>query len=141
MIRNIAIALIIRDGFILVGESFDNVKNETFYRPLGGGMDAGEKSEAGVRRELREELSAELINVRLLATFENKFTYRGKPGHELVHLFTADLTNESLYDMNFRTLVNDTTSQDPELACWMPIQYFREGKALLCPVGLLEYIV
>ena len=138
--RNIAIALIIRDGYILVGESFDDVKNEIFYRPLGGGIETGEDREDGLHRELKEELGAELMNVSLCTTFENIFTYRGKPGHELVHLYSADLKDERLYQRDLRVLVNDTTPQDPETACWMPIQYFQDAKAPLYPERLLEYI-
>ena len=35
-------AVIERDGKILVGEGHDEVKKEAFYRPLGGGVDFGE---------------------------------------------------------------------------------------------------
>lgn len=35
-IRPIALGIAIKDNKLLVGENFDNVKNETFYRCLGG---------------------------------------------------------------------------------------------------------
>jgi len=56
VIRPIAICVIRRRDEILVFESRDTVKNETFYRPLGGGINFGEHSKDAVRREIFEEI-------------------------------------------------------------------------------------
>jgi len=42
-IRPIAICAFLRNNRILVAEGFDPVKDETFYRPLGGGIEFGNR--------------------------------------------------------------------------------------------------
>ncbi len=59
-IRNIAICLISNDDKIFVSEGRDEVKNETLYRPLGGGIEFGELAEETAIREFKEEINAEI---------------------------------------------------------------------------------
>ncbi|MCA9941424.1 MAG: NUDIX domain-containing protein, partial [Anaerolineales bacterium] len=58
-IRPLVICLFRHKNHILVMEGYDPVKQQTFYRPLGGGIEFGEHSAIALRRELREELGAE----------------------------------------------------------------------------------
>jgi ADP-ribose pyrophosphatase YjhB (NUDIX family) len=96
-VRPLAICVLRRaDGAVLLAAGFDEVKGERFYRPLGGTIEFGERSEETVRRELREELGAEIDEPRLLAVFENIFEYRGRPGHELVWVYEAGLAQPAL---------------------------------------------
>lgn len=55
-IRPIALGLAIKDNKLLVGEGFDNVKNETFYRCLGGGIEFLEKSSDALKENLKKKL-------------------------------------------------------------------------------------
>ncbi len=137
-IRPIAIAIIRRGENILVFEGHDPIKGETFYRPLGGGIEFGERGEEAVLRELREEAGVELTNVRYLETLENIFTVRGEPSHELVLLYAADLADASLYGVELLNCVEDDGSAF--CAMWQPLDYFRAGNAPLYPDGLLELI-
>jgi NADH pyrophosphatase NudC (nudix superfamily) len=76
-VRPIAIC-VCRDGErILVAEYFDRKKEQTFYRPLGGTIEFGERGEEAVRRELHEEIAADLGEVRYLGMLENIYTYEG----------------------------------------------------------------
>jgi len=43
-IRSIAICVFRHKNHILVAEGYDPVKDEYFYRPLGGGIEFGETS-------------------------------------------------------------------------------------------------
>ena len=87
----------------LAAPGYDVVKKQRFYRPLGGGIEFGERAEDAARRELQEELGAELTDLRLLGTFENLFTYQGRPGHELIWLYEARFTDASLYERDVLT--------------------------------------
>ena len=50
-IRPIVLGIAKRNNKILVGKGFDKVKNEVFYRALGGGIDLGETSSDALKRE------------------------------------------------------------------------------------------
>ena len=137
-LRHIALALILRDDRILIGEFRDPVANATCYRPLGGGIELGEDPEAAMRREMREELGAEFASLSLHSVFENHFFFRGKERHALVHLFRGEFTDETLYRTDLHKLVHDTHLDDPEYARWLPLSFFREGNATLLPQGLID---
>jgi NADH pyrophosphatase NudC (nudix superfamily) len=69
-IRALAICVFRRGDHILVFEGHDPVKGGTFYRPLGGGIEFGEKSEDAVRRELKEEINVDVGEIRYLGTLD-----------------------------------------------------------------------
>ncbi|MGH2403262.1 MAG: NUDIX domain-containing protein [bacterium] len=78
-IRPLAIC-VFRDGEnILVAEGTDDIKGETFYRPLGGAIEFGEYARDTLVREMREEIGAEITDLRYLGALENVFTYMGDP--------------------------------------------------------------
>lgn len=86
-IRVIAICVFRRADSILVSGAFDSVKNAMFYRPLGGGVLAGESSRDAVVREIKEEIGCEVVDLELLGVLENVFTLEGRPGHEIVFMY------------------------------------------------------
>ena len=137
-IRPLAIC-IFRDGNrILVGEGYDPVKRETFYRPLGGGIEYGERAEDALRRELREEIGAEAASLQYLFTLENIFTFNGATGHEIVMIFDGALADESLYSQEIiEGREFDGFRHAPLKALWKPIAEFG-AHAPLYPDGLLE---
>jgi NADH pyrophosphatase NudC (nudix superfamily) len=56
-IRPLALAYVKNQrGQILLHKLFDSVKNETFYRPLGGGIEFQESGHIAVEREILEEI-------------------------------------------------------------------------------------
>jgi ADP-ribose pyrophosphatase YjhB (NUDIX family) len=126
-----------RDGDrILVFEGFDPVKKQTFYRPLGGGIEFGERGEDAIRRELLEEIGASVTAVRYLATLENIFEYAGEPGHEIVLLYEVDL-DEPPSAERFQGVEETGECFD---CVWMPLSAFRDGGPPLYPDGLLELL-
>jgi len=137
-IRPLALVLVRRnDGAILAAPGFDHVKQQRFYRPLGGGIEFGERAEDAARRELLEELGAELTDVRLLGTSENLFTYQGQPGHELIWIYEARFTDQSLYERD--VVIADESGSKFEVH-WVPVETFLKGEALLYPDALFELL-
>jgi 8-oxo-dGTP pyrophosphatase MutT (NUDIX family) len=123
-IRVIAIAVISRptDGALLVYDGYDTVKRELYHRPLGGGIEFGETAEAAVRRELHEEIGVQLDAVALLGFLENLFTCDGRPGHQIVAVFSARLVDASLYACNEIAFVDNGV---PGTARWLTPAAFR----------------
>ena len=128
-----------RDGErILVGAGMDSVKQQTFYGPLGGGVEFGERAADAIRREMLEELNVELGEIVLLGVLENIFTYEGEPGHEIVFVFDARLVDESLYG---RDLITGEESNGQRFeALWLPVHDFGPGGPPLYPHGLYDLL-
>ena len=77
-IRTIAICVFRNGDRILVAEGVDSIKQEHFYRPLGGMIEFGERSDESIRRELMEEINAEVSDLRYLGLLENIFVYEAE---------------------------------------------------------------
>jgi len=136
-IRPIAIC-VCRDGDrILVAEGRDSKKNQTFYRPLGGTIEFGERGEATVTRELMEEIGATLTNVHYLGMLENIFVYEGRRGHEIVLVYDGKLTDCSFYQKE--VIQGDELGQKFS-AVWMRLDDFGDGRPSVYPDGLLELL-
>ena len=139
-IRSLAICVFSHAGSILASQGYDPVKDEFFFRPLGGQIEFGEYAAEALRRELLEELQAEVSEVRYLATLENIFVFDGKPGHEIVMVFDGKLADESLYSQPVIERI-DTHSGEKIKAYWKHISEFGPGKPPLYPTGLLELLL
>ncbi|SDZ10382.1 NUDIX domain-containing protein [Amycolatopsis xylanica] len=136
-IRPLALAVIRRGDDILVFEGHDVIKGETFYRPLGGGIEFGEWAAEALRREFREELAAELTDVEQIGVVENIFLHEGGPGHEIVFLFSAEFADPSwLAREDLGTIIDEPETR----VLWYPIAEFLAGKATLYPDGLAELL-
>jgi 8-oxo-dGTP pyrophosphatase MutT (NUDIX family) len=136
-IRPIAICLC-RDGErILVAEGYDSKKGETFYRPLGGTIEFGERGAETVRREFLEEIGATLTDVRYLGTLENIFVYEGRGGHEIVLVYDGRLDDQSLYR---KEIIEGNEFGEKFKAVWKRLDEFGDGKPPVYPDGLLELL-
>jgi len=78
-IRAIAIGIFRRGDRILVGHGHDAVKGERYCRPPGGAIEFGERAAHALRREMLEEVRAEIDEPRLLGVLENTFMLEGVP--------------------------------------------------------------
>lgn len=137
MIRPISICVVRRDDEILVMEARDGSRDLTFYRPLGGGIEFGERSHDAVRRELHEEIGAELDELRLLTVIENLFEFEGEAWHEIVFVYEANLADPDLYDRE-TFVVTEETGTLPGV--WRPLSDFDMTTTPLYPDGLLEFL-
>lgn len=140
-IRPIALALIRRGDEILVGEGWDGVKDETFFRLLGGTIEFGENGADAVRRELLEELGAESVVERLVGALENVFTFEGEPGHELALVYECELLDDRLYSLDAWEAQEETRNGAvTHRLSWRPLESFRTGAEILYPEGLLALL-
>ena len=96
-IRPLALCIFHHHGKILVNQFHDAVENRTLFRPLGGGIEFGERSVDAIVREVQEELGLSISDVRLIGTLESLFTYAGKPGHEIVQVYDARFDDAQVY--------------------------------------------
>jgi 8-oxo-dGTP pyrophosphatase MutT (NUDIX family) len=138
-IRPLAICVFRHHDRILVAEGYDPMKKQTFYRPLGGGIEFGEKSEDTIRRELKEEINAEVVDIWYLGALENIFVFNGTPGHEIVQVYDGMLKESGLYEQAV-IVGKEADVLESFTAMWKSLDEFREGKSILYPTGLLELL-
>jgi 8-oxo-dGTP pyrophosphatase MutT (NUDIX family) len=136
-IRALAVCVFRREDCILVIEANDQVKGETFYRPLGGGIEFGETSLDAVKREIREEIGAEITDLEYLGVLENIFTYDGEPGHEIVQIYDGRFLNDSLYLV--AQIQGVESNGVPMTVLWKPLSYFS-ARHPLYPSGLMNLL-
>jgi len=136
-IRPIAICVFQRQDKILVFEEYDFVKKQTFYRPLGGGIEFGETSEEAIRREMMEEINAEVTDLKYLCALENIFVCNGKPGHEIVMVYDGQLVNPGMYEQAEMSGVE--ADGNPLRVLWKRLDEFSPESPLY-PDGLLEIL-
>jgi ADP-ribose pyrophosphatase YjhB (NUDIX family) len=138
-IRVLALCVFHHDDIIFVAEGYDPHKQQRFYRPIGGGIDFGERAADALRREVREELDADITGLRYLGTLENIFTYAGEPGHEIALIFDGIFVDTTHNQLNFVGHGSDD-NQALYTARYMALDIFRRGEAILYPDGLLALL-
>jgi len=138
-VRAIALCILRSGGAIFVFEGRDAIKGETFYRPLGGTIEFGERSAQTIQREMREEIDAGITNLRYVGALENIFTYEGQPGHEIALVYEGNFADAAMYDKAFVMGREDDGGQFKAL--WKPLADFASGQSPLYPDGLLELLL
>jgi len=133
-IRPIALGLAIKNNKVLVSEGYDKVKDQTFYRCLGGGIEFLEKSDEALKREFKEEIGADVTVKDFLGLQENIFTFNGKNGHELIFIYSVDI-NDCDYKEEYN-IIDEVNS----IAKWIDIEGFKSGKEILYPTEVLKYL-
>jgi 8-oxo-dGTP pyrophosphatase MutT (NUDIX family) len=143
-IRVLSLGLI-RDGDgsakgerIFVSEGYDPIKQETFYRALGGGVEFGETSRLALEREFQEEIQADLTNIRYLGCIENLFTFNGRQGHEIIQLYQCDFAEPKFYQLE--SLVFSESETHKHRALWIEISRFKSRELRLVPEVFFEYL-
>ncbi|MBE7095826.1 NUDIX hydrolase [Bacillus cereus] len=130
-----AFGLATHQGRLLVQEY--HTGDETYYRPLGGSIELGDKSAHTVIREFKEELHTEVEITNYLGCLENIFQLDEGIGHEITQLYSLRLLDTSLYEME---KMNIQDEQTVSYAKWIPITVFIQKKKVLYPDGILNYI-
>jgi len=137
-IRPIAIGVIINDGRILAFEGYDPTKDQTYYRPPGGGIEFFEPSAQALIREFKEEMNADLCDVAYLGTVESIYEGHGRRGHEIVQVYSARLVDARFYALpEFIGHEDDGSSFKLK---WISLDACRRDELILYPDGLLNLI-
>jgi 8-oxo-dGTP pyrophosphatase MutT (NUDIX family) len=136
-IRVLALGIIKKGDRTFISQGYDPVKQQTFYRAMGGGVDFGETSLQALQREFQEEIQAELTNIHYLGCIENLFTFNGKQGHEILQVYQCDFV-----DPKFDELENLVFAEGErqKTALWVEISRFKSGELKLVPEEFLEYL-
>ena len=113
------------------------MKGLTFFRPIGGGIEFGESGAEAIQREVFEELDLKISQVQFVGAFENIFTYRGEPGHEIVLVFDAVFKDARTYEQPY--LVGRESNGDGFHARWQELSAFNERQPLF-PEGLVKLV-
>jgi len=136
--RAIALCVFSNKERILVEEGYDPLKQQHFYRPIGGGIEYGEYSRDALIREIHEEINAEVQQVRYLGVLENIFSFAGEQGHEIAFIYDALFVDLAFYRRErFDGVEDDNTSIT---VVWKALSFFDEGNVPLYPDGLMELL-
>ena len=92
--------LIRRDQQILVEGIHETDGTLKAYRPLGGTIEFGEKSEDALHREFKEELGAALKVSKLFCVAEEIYEYHGHVGHQVAFIYECEFTDKGLYQQD-----------------------------------------
>jgi 8-oxo-dGTP pyrophosphatase MutT (NUDIX family) len=137
-IRVLALGLIQDQDRLFLSQGYDSVKQENFYRALGGGVDFGEQSRDALEREFLEEIQATLTNIQYLGCLENIFVHNEKPGHEIIQLYKCDFADPKFYQIEQLTFKE---GKREKIALWVPLERILSGELILYPDNFIDYCV
>ena len=136
VIRPVAIGIVRRGEELLVEPVHDDAGGVLGWRPLGGGIEFGERAEDALRREFMEEAGLAIAEPTLLTVVENIYEHYGVRGHEVAFVFETAFAEAKAYEREVFGF------QDGDgIACegrWVDIGCFRGGAQRLFPAGLID---
>lgn len=131
-----AVCVFTNEDRILAIAGHDPTKGQSFWVPVGGRVEFGETSREAILREIEEELSAEVADLRLLGVLENIFTFDGDDGHEIVFIYDARFIEPSMYRLG---QVDGIEENQSFAAYWIDPDAPTDGRPLY-PDGLAELL-
>jgi ADP-ribose pyrophosphatase YjhB (NUDIX family) len=106
-------------------------EGENFWTFPGGRAEFGETAEQTLKREMKEELDADVEVVRLLWFVENFFTYADRQCHEIALYFLMRFPADSIY------LVQPGSFQGQEEAAKLTFRWFSRQPEVLSQLPVL----
>jgi ADP-ribose pyrophosphatase YjhB (NUDIX family) len=107
----------------------------TYYRPLGGGIEFGERAVDALHREVREEIGRSVEVVEQIGVSENIFELDGEPGHQLMFEFIVRWP-EGEEPADLAPIAGHEDNGEPIDARWLPLSRVFAGDYTLYPDGL-----
>lgn len=138
-IRPISLAVLRRPGdkALLLDAGYDSKKHSSFYRPLGGGIDFGERSEEALIREFMEEIGKEIEVVKPICVDENIFVYNGEQGHQIMFVHECKFVNEADYSIE---KIQGVEKPD-NFSIWRTIEQIKAEGSVVYPEILMKICV
>ena len=134
-IRVVALAVCFDgQGRVLLEHGHDAGRDEHFLRPIGGGIDLGERAVDALAREWAEEYRLTLVEARLLGVLENIHEYEGRPEHEIAFLFTARIVEPWAYEQDIIDAVDSDGAH--HRAEWIALATLQQGVPPCYPLGV-----
>lgn len=134
-----ALGLIIFEGNLLL-EEYEGLHSRGtgyYYRPIGGSIEYGERSEETIVREYKEELGVGINIKKYITCLENIFKINGDMGHELFQIYLVEFIDKSLYEKPCLPIEEENRKS---YAKWIPIKKLCSGEKILYPNGLVELL-
>ncbi|MDI2588733.1 NUDIX domain-containing protein [Psychrobacillus sp. NEAU-3TGS] len=132
-----SLGLLFKNNKILLEEQEGKHSKGTglFYRPIGGTIVIGERSEETVIREYEEELAVKITIQCYVTCLENIFSIDEQIGHEIIQIYIVELEDKSLYDQKIFKVVEGNKIT---YAKWVSLEDIINEMKILYPNGLRE---
>ena len=120
------LGILLFDEQVLVEEMYGkHSKGEgTYYRPIGGTIEFGERSTDALVREYEEELNVDIIVGKYIGCVENIFKVDGNLGHEIIQLYSIGFKDKINYT---RDLFEVIEGKKKAYAKWISLADFIKG--------------
>ena len=123
---------------VLLSYGYDPSKDETYLRPIGGGIEFGETSVQAIEREVLEEINQQITKPKLLAVLENLFTFDGQQGHEIVFVYDAEFIDSVL--STAIEIHGCETSGLSYIAQWLSREQIELNQYPVYPTGIEQWL-
>lgn len=131
------LGIMMKDGKVLleVNKASHSKGYGTYYRPIGGTIELGERSEDALVREFAEELQVEVNVKKGLGILENIYKVGESIGHEITLLYTVEFKDPSLYEQETFVM---TEGKKITNAKWIDVNSLTNK--VVFPDGLFELL-
>ncbi len=137
-IKTKALCLFRHQDKVLLSYGYDPAKDETYLRPIGGGIEFGETSTQAIAREVLEEIQQQIYKPKLLVVLENLFTFDGQQGHEIVFVYEAEFVAPAVYDSI--EISGFETDGSTYIAQWLSRQQIEQKQYPIYPKGIEQWL-
>ncbi|MBS4172819.1 NUDIX domain-containing protein [Bacillus sp. FJAT-49736] len=133
------LGILIHNNQILLEEQYGihSRGTGTFYRPIGGTIELGERSEEALVREYKEEIQADIFVIQYLTCIENIYKIEENIGHEITQIHLVEFKDKGLYERDsFLVTEGDKITK----AVWISIKDVLNSDMIVYPNGLQELL-
>jgi len=133
------LGIIVKDNYILLEEQEGKHSKGigSYYRPIGGTIEFGEKSNETLVREFTEELGVDVVVKGYISCIENIFKIDEVVGHEITQIYLVDFKDRNLYEQEYFTV---SEGNKITYAKWISKEEIFSGEKVLYPNGLTELL-